>query len=352
MCTMAPPGIQGCLAPQQRRGLQLLELTVSMALASILLTGTATAIYLASAANGAATKAWRHSSQVELGIDQLALDLAQATRIQTMEPTYAALETLTPSGEPVLAEYRWPGSGGSLTISVDGASQRAITPPLDNFTLESQTFSPLPPLPATISDSSLYLQHFDSQALLLANSIPISAPDTMMPGDLLMIAGAISTADNESVVADPGWTKVLAHKHPTSNLTLCAFYRTTVPTAISSIHWSNLTSCYFISAQFRGASQELQDVFVSSGHADRLECLSTPEYPTPVNVIRVAASGCPVVAGSTNMLNFSRVGVKRDVLLDLTIAAAYANSQGGDPAGARQMGGSGPYITATMVFAK
>lgn len=145
-----------------RRGFTLLELTLSLALASVLMMAIGSAVVLASRAvpNGRGGPERAVAAAQEL--DALLSDLQYAARVESRSPT--SIEVLVADrngdGADERIRYAWSGTAGSpLTRSVNGGAPGAVVDDVSRFQLAYTTRSYKLPPTEVQSAERLFFSH-------------------------------------------------------------------------------------------------------------------------------------------------------------------------------------------------
>lgn len=203
-----------------RRGVSLLEMTVSLASATILTIGLAAA--LATASRGLELRTGTDGQRVEAArlSRQVAQDLQQATRF--VERGAAATSFFVPDrdgdGDPELIRYAWGGAGAPLTYSVNGESPMPLASAVKGVHLSYQAeVMTAPPAPEESSAAGVPMLYITGGSQVQASGISASQRAASGP----MVLASPSPLDRKKIELFESWgydvTFVLPQE-PWSNL--------------------------------------------------------------------------------------------------------------------------------------
>ncbi len=341
---------------RSRRGMQLLELVVSLASASLLMAGMTSAILIA---NRSAEIAWtRQSTSTRniAGLDRLRADLAEAYPATNRTATQATLSVNDRNGDgnPETIQYQWNGAGSPLQRSVNAGAWLGITENLDSFNLDWRTCLPqstqagatqLEPAPSLVFQSRTVANTF-----FPGTQLAIDIPRTYQASDLLVAAISVQGNQGGSIVGPNGWTKTLEINNGTNvSLGVWVTFSNSLPQA--TFTWSSSKYAFATIAHFRvdGGSAALTNFATLTGTGT---AASTPSSAASIDnslVIRVlAATGSYVGEEATNMPG--HVAITLRYLPSLPIIGMCYRTYAAGVVPAADFGVSSTYATATLVF--
>lgn len=346
------------IAAFHRSGMQLLELVVSLASASLLMAGMASAVWIA---NRAAEIAWTRQTTVtrnNAGLDRLKADLAEAYPATNRTSTQATLSVSDRNSDGIREsiQYQWTGPGAPLEMSINSGAWHGITENLDKFNLEwrscpAQTTlaeSTLEPKPSLVYQSCTIANTSSAQ-----NQLTIGIPATYLPNDLLIAAISVQGNQNDSLIGPIGWTRVCEISNG-SDIALGIWATFSNNLRQTSFAWSQ--SCY----AFASVAHFRSDL-PSASLASTSTAIGTSRFPaSPAGtanvdntlVVRVLAAVGPLVVNEeTNMPGHIAITMRGQALSRPIIGMAYRTYAAGSvPAAEFGLPSSGVYATATLVF--
>ncbi|HBE69870.1 MAG TPA: hypothetical protein DDW52_17120 [Planctomycetaceae bacterium] len=329
----------------QRSGVQLLELVISMTVASILVAGLGTSVFIAGRTSIECTQSYHKSLKMDLVSGQIEHDALEAFQITDWTSNSIALSSLDQNTN----RYHWEGAGHPLNGNQQGVTV-AITEPLSKFSVEVSTRSVIPSSPPRPANDYHYEEAYFTSTPL-GTSLVGRPLNNMQDGDLLLAVVAVRNANPDTITAQSGWTRVLSERNTTSGIGLAAFYRFSPATSSPVFAWSGLSAGSCIVVLLRTPGCALVDSQSLTGVSARPEC---PASTFPVSaqgcVIRAIVSRASIYNGTTGMLGFSRVGINHDPLSGYCLGVVWRSTATPQPAGHFTLQSSGDFVTSTMVF--
>lgn len=226
---------------KRRRAMQLLELVISLATASILMAGVGTAVVISKRTLDSVTLHASSAASAQGGIQLLQNDLREARQIDNRTTT--SIELKVPDrnndGELDSVRYRWSATAGPLETSGDGVTWRAVSPSLSNMQLNWQSREPQSLENITPLDTSgriSYLGMTSNSRSDSARSLTLAAPPGYVAGDAC-VAILAASSNPGSIKADKNWVKISQVAHEKS-LNLAIWYTTDV-NGTASFSWGD-----------------------------------------------------------------------------------------------------------------
>lgn len=327
-----------------RGGVQLLELTISMMVASILVAGLGTSIYIAGRSTGICTETHQRSLGLDLAAGQIEHDLHQVFQVGDWTSGSITASSLDHSS----SRCNWEGPGHPLEVDQHGQWQ-AVTQPLDDFSLGLVTQSITPSTQSRPTADYHYEEAYVASTPF-GTSLTGQTMDNMQDGDLLVAVVGLRNANPDSVTASAGWTKILSERHLTAGIGMCAFYRLSPPPSNPVFKWTGFSAGYCMVTQLRTPGCTIVEAATLTGSSSQPVC---PASSFPTNdgcVFRAVVSRSSIYSNTTGMLNFSRVGIRHDLLSGYCIGVVWRASTSPEPEGHFTLQSSAAYVTSTMVF--
>lgn len=136
-----PKAIPSTPTPGRRRpagrapGFTLIELSVSLAVSTILMLALGSAVMLASRGMPGADDPATISAELSAAADTIADELATATAIRSWSSTQIRFQTadITGDGRADELAYAWSGTPGDALARTENGSAAELSPPLDRF---------------------------------------------------------------------------------------------------------------------------------------------------------------------------------------------------------------------------
>ncbi len=343
-----------------RRGIQLLELTISLTTASMLLAGLMASIVVANRASDLASSRQNRSLRNSAALDRLRSDLAEAAPVLARSATATTLSIgdRNADNSPETIQYRWLGTGTPLQMSFNTGAWQSLTTNLENFQFAWQTGAPqstLPAPPALEPTPSLVFQSRTlSSNTLISRSLSIPVPSTYRSNDLLVLAAAVRGDQDGDIKASAGWIKAGEKTDDDERVSLAVWYSLAPPSSSVNISWDDSASCYATLAHFQvnGGSPTLANSKLAEGSSSRPKAPSVDAKANDSLVVRVmGATGPLVTPDATNMDGHLPITLARSLLFDPIIGMAYSHCAKGSKDSAEfNMPSSVRYVTATLVF--
>lgn len=340
-----------------RRGFQLVELVVSMAIASVLISGLASAIVITSKAASVAQQTHSTTWRTDAAIDRLRSHISQATSITAKSASSVELVTVDAAQNRALVRYQWPGTGSPLEFSINGASPRQLTEPLDKFELLWNETHAQAVLPEFNSNDTFVYQARESSNISASKSGTVGVPKTMRSGDLLLIVVALANSHDHHIKIKGGDNKwdeaVSAGSSDEDDIALAVFYRTSVPDRSDiEVEWHHRDEAFLLAAHFRSPSGSARLVSSDTSTGTNSLALCPPANLSGSNALVLRAVAGNAKSGgdaTTNMPGFTAIAMLRGSE-DPLIGLCYTHSETDVSEGSFVMGQSGEFVTCTMVF--
>lgn len=340
--------------------MQLLELIVSLASASVLLAGMTSAVLIANRSADIARTRQATSTRNIAGFDRLRSDLSEAFPVTNRMNNSVTLSVndRNQDGGRESIQYQWLGAGTPLQMSVNSGAWRGITENLDAFQFNWRKCAPqsseVAPNQLELSNSLVFQSRtIATTSILGAPTLLMEVPSTYQANDLLVAALAVTGNQGGAMLGPSGWTKVLEMNNGTS-VTLGVWTSISNTSLQASFNWNTTRVAYGTIAHFRntGATAALTSFPSSTGSGS---LASTPASTATVNnslAIRIlAASGPTVGEEATNMPGHIAITLRRQVLADPIVGMAFRTYAAGTvPSSNFGLPGSSTYVTATLVF--
>lgn len=342
----------------QRNGYQLLELSLSLTTASILILGIASSIAIASKSLAIASLRQTSAHTTESAIARLRQDLAEAKPVQTRSVSSVSLLTSDRGGDGALdrVSYQWSGiAGDPLQMSIDSAPWVNMIGGVEDFQLNWQTHESLLEDSPTPFESPQALQ-FQASSVGFgtgASNLKISLPETYQAGDLLVAVLAVS-GNVPTVTASDNWVQA-AHRVNGTQTTLSVFYTLTATSSTLTLNWPGSRSHFGTIAHFStpAGSATLVAAQSASGSGQFAEAPAATAVQDHSLVIRaVAAQGTlQLVEDACKIPGHIAITLRRQLLNNPIVGMAYRpNAAGLIPPASFKLADSGNYATATVVF--
>jgi hypothetical protein len=342
----------------RRKGYQLLELSLSLTTASVLILGLASSLAIATKSLSIASVRESSSFSSESAIARLRQDLAEAYPVQSRSATSVSLLTSDRNGDGSLdrIRYQWSGSAGDpLLRSIDAGPWLEAIRSVEDFRLGWQTQASLPEAAAVPFEPPGALQ-FQASTIgfgTASTSLSLSIPETYQTGDLLIAVLAVD-GNAPAVTASSNWTQA-AHRVNESEATLSIFYALAPSGNSLRLDWSGSRSHFGTIAHFATPSgtATLVDSQVASGTGQFAEAAAATATLDHALIIRaVAARGTlQLVEDACKMPGHIAITLRRQLLFNPIVGLAYRYSPAGQVSPENfKLAGSSNYVTATLVF--
>ncbi len=360
------------MSHRPHRGFQLLELTISLTTASMLLAGLTASIVIASRASELASSRQTRSLRNSAALDRLRSDLAEAAPVLARSATSATLSIgdRNADGSPETIQYRWLGTGTPLQMSSNTGAWQSLTTDLESFQFGWQTCQPqsiLPTPPALEPARSLVFQ----SRTLASNALPgrslsIAIPSTFQTNDLLVLAIAVQGEQDGEIIAPAGWIKTGEETDSSDRVSLAVWYSLGPPSSSVNIGWKDSASCYATLAHFQvnGGPPALAGGDVDVGVSRRPRAPSADALANDSLVVRVlgarsvGAYGISSEAEATNMVEHLPIALRQSVPFvplifgsPAIIGMTYRHCSKGSTGSAEfNLPSNARYVAATLVF--
>lgn len=322
-------------APSRRRAMQLLELVVSLSIASILMAGLSAAVVISKRTLDSVSLHASSAASAQGGIQLLQNDLREARQVDSRTATSIEMKLPDRNSDGVLesVRYRWNATSGPLETSSDGVSWRALTPELSNMQLNLRSREPQSiESVATLDDSGRisYMGSSSNARSDWARSLTIAPPAGVIDGDACVALLAIST-NSGGIKADDNWAKI-SQVSRDNYVTLGMWYTTSVA--------GNTTFTWNDSAQAIGCIIHLtgnnSKPFAGSATMSGLGQMPTPSiggsHAQEFVVRALAGVGSGVLSDTPSLVNHSSILLRQvDIAYssyDLTLAVACQSLPG------------------------
>ncbi len=343
-----------------RRGLQLLELVISLASASVLMTGMTSAVLIANRSAELARTRQATSTRNIAGLDRLRSDLSEGYPVtnRTAKHVTMSVSDRNGDGNRESIQYQWIGAGSPLQMSVNSGAWQATTEDLDAFNFSWRSCAPqstqngplqLEPNPSLVFHSrTLATTTFGG-----AKTLTVDIPQTYQANDLLIAALSVSGNQGGSMVGPSGWTKVMeANNGGMVSLGVWIAFSNTLSQA--SFAWTSKRGAYATVAHFRvtGATAALTNFSSSTGFATLTPAPGSTANAANSLVVRVLAADGPLVGEeATNMPSHIAITMRRQLLENPIIGMAYRTyAAGAVPVANFGLPSNSDFVTATLVF--
>ncbi len=348
------------IVPLRHRGMQLLELVISLASASILMAGMTSAILIANRSADIAANRQATSTRSLSGFDRLRTDISEGFPITARSDSQATVSVGDRDGDGnrETIQYQWLGVGSPLQVSVNAGAWQAATDNLDAFSIKWRSCGPqstsnglgqLEPIPSLVFQS----RTFATTSFSGANSVAINVPATYQASDLLVAALAVSGDQGGSMIGPSGWTKVL-ETHNGTTVSLGVWISLSNSLSQANFSWGTSRVGYGTIAHFRvtGNTAALTNSSFFSGAGN---LATAPTGIASVNnslAVRVLAASGPLVSEeASNMPGHIAITMRRQLLANPIIGMSYrVYPVGTVPNADFGLPSSGTYATATLVF--
>ncbi|GAB5404732.1 MAG: hypothetical protein Aurels2KO_29630 [Aureliella sp.] len=333
----------------RRRGLQLLELTVAMSVAALLVASVSTAIAIASVACTEAGDDLARLRGNSLGIQQLADELAFARRVVSVDASSAELEMGTGVGGTREVHYLWEGESTPLLRSIDGEKFFAVSDPLDDFNLRLHTVDE----PKQSAESNrLELNAARTTFLSFVTRCSIPVPATYQAGDLVVAVVAYRKDDTQSVKPEAGWDKL--HASSASGETTLFVFASRSDVSKFAASWTSrgdigVTLLHFAAPEGSGGNLNFS-LASRSDSGSQVVCDGLDVGTQEQLVIRAGAFRGRGYAYTSGMPGFNFGGKIDTFLSDLCLIVAYTHASGTLPEGALISLGSKRYTSLTIAI--
>lgn len=343
-----------------RRGIQLLELIISLTTASMLLAGLMTSVLIANRASELAGARQNSSLRNSAALDRLRSDLAEAAPVLARSATSATLSIgdRNADNNPETIQYRWLGAGTPLQMSSNTGAWQSLTTDLENFQFAWQSCQPQSIIPTPPTLEPIPSLVFQSRTLasntLIGRSVSIAVPSTFRTNDLLILATAVTGNQAGSITAPAGWFKAGEETDRDNRVSLAVWFSLAPPGSSVNISWQGLSNCYATLAHFQvnGGLPLLVAGNITDGVSAQPKAPAADALVNNSLVIRVLGATGPLVdAEATNMAGHLPIALRRSLLSDPIIGMTYRHgSQGSTGLAEFNLPSSARYVTATLVF--
>lgn len=340
-----------------RHGMQLLELVISLASASVLMAGLSSSIIIANQSMKLATTRQATSAKTQLGLDRLRYDLAEAFGTTGRSTSGVTLSVGDRNGDGLreTVQYRWPGGAGApLQSATNAGPWRDVTENLSSFQMNWHQSSPYRLTTAGGLDpvgASVYQSHTLANRTLV-NSLSIPLPATYVTGDLLVAAVAVNS-DALAASTPAGWQA--GPRLEKGSVTLLTYYSHGPAGSALSLNWSNLCAVYGVVAHFTvpAGALSLVDAQVYENRGTSPEAPAATATVNNALVVRMLAGtkGLSVLDDACNMSGHVSIALRKNLLVDPVVGMTYRYSGAGSvPAARFNLDSEFHYAAATLVF--
>lgn len=343
-----------------RSGMQLLELVISLASASVLLAGMTSAVLIANRSAEIARTRQATSTRNITGFDRLRSDLSESYPVSNRTATSVTLSVndRDEDGGRETIQYQWLGSGNPLQMSVNAGAWQGVTENLDAFKLDWRNCAPqsieLAPNQLEPTTSLIFQSRtIANTSISGATALNIEVPPTYQANDLLVAALAVTGNQDGSMLGPSGWTKVFERSNG-GDVSLGVWIALSNTLAQADFTWNSTQTAYGTIAHFRksGATAGLTSFLNFTGSG---ALASAPASSATVDnslAIRILAATGPLVGEeATNIPGHIAITLRRQIFADPIIGMAYRNyNVGVVPSTNFGLPSSATYIAATLVF--
>ena len=348
-----------------RRGIQLLELVISLTTSSILVAGISAAVFMSTRGKELADRG-KSEAQLWMALDRFTTDVAEAKEFFSCTDQSVTFQVADRDGDNVdeLLEYSWTPGGALQYTHGSAGTPIDITQPLDDLTMRWRTSTPQTEDPAESFDpvgQYIYQSHrsrwkgdggffnFDSG---FDNTVTI--PETYMSGDLLVAAITVATAQTDEITANASWNKTFQVE--VNNISFAVFTTYSPSGGSVTFDWPDKGRSYAVVAHFQspGASGFLDDFATSTGTSNSPAAPAATAAHANSLIVRVLGtrqSSSPEDAANMpdHMPIFFRSGVSSRPLVGMAVRSQV--NAGGVPSANFSLGSSQNHVAATLVFA-
>ena len=344
---------------RQRRGMQLLEVVVSLASAAILMAGISSSIVLANRSMEIATTRTQLVSRNQTALDRLRNDLAESVAVTGRSSAAVTFQVRDRDGDalPETISYAWAGSGEPLAMSTNAGPWLEASEDLDAFEFDWHAAPSVASATPIEFDppGQFVLQSQVSSFTTLSGSLSISLPPTYRTGDLL-VAAVATTGDlgkASSTTLSAGWN--FADIDDRSKVVSLATMYTVAPSGNSLvIDWPSLRSATALVAHFSSpnGTASLADFDSKNETSTHPEAKNADASHNNSLVVRAIAREYTSLDRDnvTNLPGHVCIGVRR-ALLHPSVGMACRNANVGTVSKCDfELVGDAKYVTTTLVF--
>lgn len=348
-----------------RRGIQLLELVISLTTSSILVAGISAAIFMSTRGKELADEG-KSESELWMALDRFASDVAEAKEFFTCTDQSVIFEVADRDGDNTdeLIEYSW-SPGNALQYTYNGAGTPVdVTDPLDTLDMRWRTSPPQ----EESADSSidppgqyLYQSHrakwvSDGFWILGGVSNTVTIPETYQAGDLLVAAITTGKRQSGDITTNSSWTKIFQTDRQSGNFSLAVFY-TFAPSGSSvSFSYPTQTESHAVVGHFQSpTSTGFMDDFATnegnSGSPGAPAALASSPNSLVVRVIGTRQKDVLQESShiSGHMPIYFRSGSNERPTVGIAVQSLATS--GTVPAANFNLSGTNHFATGTLVFA-
>jgi type II secretory pathway pseudopilin PulG len=240
---------------RQRAGYTLVELVVSAGLASLLMGGLASALFLASSALPTNSASAPSASRASRALAQFVDDARHANRILALSNQAAAWETPDRNGDgrPEKVRYDWSGEAGApLLYQLNDQGAVRLLDSVQSFRLA--TSRRLLRAEAIFVPDVKFRSYAESTTNNTGNSTTVEAPAGVAPGDLLLVALATDGTPGGSVTTNVTWSGLASVTSSSNAVTLLVGWRLAEADepATYAFSWTNNEKHYAWVMRFTG----------------------------------------------------------------------------------------------------
>ncbi|QDV21738.1 PulJ/GspJ family protein [Aureliella helgolandensis] len=346
------------LQTRQRRGMQLLEVVVSLASAAILMAGISSSIVLANRSMEIATTRTQLVSRNQTALDRLRNDLAESVAVTGRSSDAVTFQVRDRDGDalPETISYAWAGAGEPLAMSTNAGPWLEASEDLDAFEFDWHAAPSVASATPIEFDppGQFVLQSQVSSFTALSGSLSISLPPTYRAGDLLVAALAVSgdPGATSSTTLSGGWN--FAGYINRSSTSLGTIYSTAPVGNSLVIDWPSIRNATVLVAHFSSptGTASLDSYTQATGNSPNATAPEGTAYQNDSLVIRAIARDYTSQSrdNATNLPGHVCVGTKLQLFLPgVSMACRNANT-GVVPGDTLRLTGNVNYGCATLVF--
>ena len=344
--------VRSFYAGRLRRGIQLVELLVSLTSASVLMLGVVSSIYVTSRSRDLVSEKSGNTFLWNQGSERLLLDLSAATEIVSHADSDITFKVDVGEGSEKTVRYAWNGKGSPLLFSDTENQWLELSEPLSDFRITLADTEP-----QSVAD----LESFDPAGQFVFESLvydtldepgKMRLPETFVAGDLLLAAVAVEDVSPGTIAELTGWTKIFETRN--SKLSLAVFYTFTPsqPYVHFNWEWADDVLCAISHFRVTSASPTFTRRSTVTGKSTAPYVAETNTSKDNALIVRLLATTHNSVEDETTNLPEHLPLLLRSTSGGPSLGAAYRTQEkAGYVSGSNfHMESSEEYITTTLVF--
>jgi hypothetical protein len=340
-----------------RRGMQLLELVISLTTASILMAGITGSILIANKSMEVAAARQISSARTQAGLDRLRADLAEGFPATTRAATGVTVSVSDRNGDGARerVQYQWSGLANSpLQMSINEGSWADVTDDLDEFELLwSSAVVPLNTQRETLDvPGSLVFQSFTNAFTLSSNNLSLVVPETFRAGDLLVAVVAVQ-GDASGATASGDW-QLGPRQANGSDATVLTFFNLSPVNNSLQVTWNSTRAAQGAVAHFTtplGTANLANSSTLIGQSKNPIAPLANASAASSLVIRVLAAQGSLQLQDACNMPDHASIVIRRDLSTNPIMGMAYRYYPAGTVQEAMfEVTNNAKFATATLVF--